>query len=239
MIIFFPLMAVNLFAFYPDFLCMCVSISPRNLPPLLWCKADAFVKMHLSGKAPSRLPSGGCASYHWHKGWGDLLQFFWWKRNRPCLPLLYLQALLVFKATLIPLPCQHIAQQWLLKSFQSRNNFYCIFTNLRAVVSIWKESQWRMRNWQGAKGKIVLSSSEQFLPNGIRKQATAAFSLCSPQDLLTLAIGKKSAALSEPTMSSKALSDPAPLSAFWAGAGAFFSLPTLIWGNPDYLCACY
>lgn len=65
MSLFFPLMAANLLAFYPDFFFF-FPISPRNHPPFLWCKVDAFVSVHLSGKALSRVPSEDCAYYQWH-----------------------------------------------------------------------------------------------------------------------------------------------------------------------------
>lgn len=134
------------------------------------------------------LRSRDCAYDHWHKRLQGLLQFLG-RRGRDTSALLHLPALPPSRAMLLasspPLPAHSPASA--ARGFQSRNNFCCIFTNAGAMVKpamvsgLCMKTQRRMKNWQGAKGEIVLSSSKHFLPSGMWKQGIAAFLLCSPQ----------------------------------------------------------
>lgn len=110
---------------YPDL----VFSSPR-LPPFLQYKEDAFVSLHLPGKALCRLPPEHCACYPWHSRAGALLQFLQRGGAPPCVPLPHLQHCHWAQPhlSLNPLPAHSSAIA--SRSLQSRNNFCCILTNL-------------------------------------------------------------------------------------------------------------
>lgn len=116
--LFFSLTAANLLAFSQTW---CYLLFPS---PFLKCKEDAFVNLHLPGKALCRLPSEYCACYHWGKA-GALLQFLRQGGTPTCASA---SPAVLPHFSLNPLPAHSSAMA--LKSFQSTNHFCHILTNL-------------------------------------------------------------------------------------------------------------
>lgn len=244
MSLFSPLMAANLSAFYPGFFLVYLFLPG---PPLHFCGEGRCICQCVStregcdcGTVPTTTGTRGFRVYC--NSWGEEEQTpllcstcRHCRRAEPCF-------------SPAPLPCPHTAQQALpgvsragiisAVSLQMQEPWW----NLPwFLVCAWRHSGgWRID--RGLKGKLFLVPPNTFYPVGCesRELQRSYFALRSTPH--ACCDGKKSRGLSEPTtVPSKARPDPVPLCASSAGAGACFSLPTLIRGNPDYtyLCACY